>query len=535
LLSAWSVDRKKDMPWELAFETILRCGGNMVIPGTDRNAHYYRSLALSMGLYITHHHAEPLGAEMFARAYPRLTPSYSEYPDKFKKLWQDAIDEQKGKKIIWNLGFRGQGDKPFWADDERYATDKARGELLSSLVKIQYDMVKNADQNAVCCFNLYGEVMELYQKGLFTLPSDVIKIWADNGYGKMVSRRQNNHNPRVPSLPAKENKDRNGIYYHVSFYDLQAANHITMLPNSAEFVAGELEKVIDHGGRDFWIINSSNIKPHVYFLDLISKMWKYKTVDVEQHRIEYVKQYYGDKSTAQICGCIKSFADHAPKYGKNDDDHAGEQFANHVARMLVSQYMRDKDNRCKDLVWAADFDTLKEQAQWYLDICTSAVKGYEQHRRLCMETSLSLTDSSKTLFDDTILLQADILYHCYIGAKLTAKSIILAIDKDYQKSFYFAGRARKEYLKANTAMREREHGKWHDFYKNECLTDVKQSAWLLENFMGYVRNLDDGPHFYKWQREFLYSNEDKRIMLILNMENHLNDLELFELMEEKFL
>jgi hypothetical protein len=534
LLSAWSVDRDNDKPWELAFEALLRCGGNMVIPGTDRNAHYYRSLALSMGLYITHHHAEPLGAEMFARAYPDLTPSYSEYPEKFKKLWQDAIDQQKGKKVIWNLGFRGQGDRPFWADDERYVTDKARGGLLSSLVKIQYDMVKNADQNAVCCFNLYGEVMELYQKGLFTLPNDVIKIWADNGYGKMVSRRQNNHNPRVPSLPAKGNKDKNGIYYHVSFYDLQAANHITMLPNSAEFVADELAKVIEHGGKDFWIINSSNIKPHVYFLDLIAKMWKTEIVDVQNHREEYIKQYYGNKNTDQISACIKSFADHAPKYGPNEDDHAGEQFANHVARMLVSQYMRDKANRCEDLIWAADYSTLKEQSQWYLDICTTTVKGYEEHLRLCQETSLNLSDNPKILFDDTILLQANILYHCYLGAKLTAESIILAIDNNYQKSFYFAGKARKEYLKANTAMKEREHGKWHDFYKNECLTDVKQSAWLLETLMGYVRNIDDGPHFYKWQRDFLYSEKDKRIMLILNMENHLKDLEIFELMEEKW-
>jgi hypothetical protein len=534
LLSAWSVDRKKDMPWELAFETLLRCGGNMVIPGTDKNAHYYRSLALSMGLYITHHHAEPLGAEMFSRAYPGLNPSYAEHPKKFTKLWQDAVNEQKGKKIIWNLGFRGQGDRPFWADDERYATDKARGELLSSLVKIQYDMVKNTDKNAVCCFNLYGEVMELYQKGMFVLPADVIKIWADNGYGKMVSRRQNNHNPRVPSLPKKGNREKNGIYYHVSFYDLQAANHITMLPNSAEFVADELAAVLDCGGNDFWIINSSNIKPHVYFLDLISKIWKTGNVDIQKHRINYVSEYYGDKNANKVSDCIKAFADYAPKYGVNDDDHAGEQFANHVARMIVSQYMRDFQSRCEDMIWVADFDTLKEQAQWYLNICTKATKGYEEYLNLCEETSLGLTDRAKTLFEDTILLQARLLYHCYHGAGLTAKSVILAIDGDYKKSFYLAGKARKEYLKADTSMKDREHGKWHDFYKNECLTDVKQSAWLLENMMGYVRNIDDGPHFYKWQREFLYSDEDRRIMLILNMENHLKDLEIFELMEEKW-
>ncbi len=75
LLHTWMVDREKDKPWEMVFEALLRCGGNMVIPGTDRNARKYAALASGMGLFITHHHAEPLGADMFARVYPDLIPS----------------------------------------------------------------------------------------------------------------------------------------------------------------------------------------------------------------------------------------------------------------------------------------------------------------------------------------------------------------------------------------------------------------------------------------------------------------------------
>ena len=53
-------------------------------------------------------------------------------------------------------------------------------------------MVKAECPGAVCSTNLYGEAMELYQKGCLKLPEEVIKIWADNGYGKMVTRRQGN-------------------------------------------------------------------------------------------------------------------------------------------------------------------------------------------------------------------------------------------------------------------------------------------------------------------------------------------------------
>ena len=80
-----------------------------------------------MGLYISHHHAQPLGAEMFARAYPNVRPSIFEHHALFRKLWQETVDRQKGMKVIWSLGFRGQGDYSFWDDDPSYDTDEKRG------------------------------------------------------------------------------------------------------------------------------------------------------------------------------------------------------------------------------------------------------------------------------------------------------------------------------------------------------------------------------------------------------------------------
>lgn len=99
----------------------------MVIPGTDANARKYAPLVAHMGLMITHHHAEPLGAEMFARAFPDLAASYDLYSEKFHALWQETVMRQKDRTILWNIGFRDQGDCPFWEDDERYQSDETRG------------------------------------------------------------------------------------------------------------------------------------------------------------------------------------------------------------------------------------------------------------------------------------------------------------------------------------------------------------------------------------------------------------------------
>lgn len=259
-------------------------------------------------------------------------------------------------------------------------------------------------------------------------------------------------------------------------------------------------------------------------------------MDPAQHRLDYATEYYGSENRDTVASCLSKFTDCAPAYGDHEDDRAGEQFANHVPRMLVSQYLRNGGGAamCKDMAWAAEGENLEEQLLWYERICEKASRQYELYFNQCKKAALCLIGQGRRLFEDTVLLQAEILFHCYRGALLTAKSLLYGLGENYKQSFYLAGKGRKEYLEADGAMRRREHGKWQNFYANECLTDVKQSAWVLEGLMSFIRNQGDGPHFYEWQREFLYPEEDRRVLLILNMDNHLRNEELFALMEEKW-
>ncbi len=488
LISRWSVDRDPVKPWAMALEALLRCGGNMVIPGTDKNSEKYRQLASDMGLFITHHHAEPLGPPMFARVYPDLNPSYKENGKLFRGLWEQGLEEQKDLKVVWNLGFRGQGDCPFWENDPEYASDEDRGRLMGNLIEEQYQMVKRQDPEGVCCTNLYGETMELYQKGCLKLPKDVIRIWADNGFGKMVSRRQENHNPRIPSLPSETDTDGcHGIYYHVSFYDLQAANHITMLPNSPELVCSELERVMSRGAKDYWLINCSNVKPHMFYLGLISRIWRDGKADWGEYLRAYIRDYlelYGSLAEA--------------------------------------------------LFWSGKTRSLTEQMEWYKGLCLQGTDNYTRFVRECERVAASLPEHGEVVFRDGLLLHGQIYQYCYTGAGQFCMGYEQALAGDLKKAFYHVGKAAECYQKANEAMRAREHGKWLGFYANECLTDLKQTAWVLGGLMAWIRTLDDGPHYYLWQREFLYSEKDRRVLLILNMENHLTDEEIFQLMKERW-
>lgn len=526
LISHWTAGVSKDYPWEMVFEALLRCGGNLVIPGTDKNSKIYAPIASDMGLMITHHHAEPLGAEMFLRAYPDLEPSYLKHKDLFEGLWKDAIERQKDEEVIWNIGFRGQGDVPFWANDPAYDTPEKRGKLISDIMKQQYAMIRKEIPDAVCCTNLYGEILELYRQGHLQIPEDVIMIWADNGYGKMVSRRQGNHNPRVPALPEAGDKGRQGTYYHVSFYDLQAANHITMLPNSMEFVERELKEAMAHGITDLWVINASNIKPHVYPLSFIANLWKKDALSAGEHREKYIREYYGDACTENQLACIEEYICRYPEvmlpFGDREDEHAGEQFYNYVVRDFIHGWMRDGAvEPVKELFWCTEEDAFYKQMAWFEEKCSLAYNKIEELYHRCA----AIRESE--LWKDSVLLQTGIYRYCLKGSLLFAESFRDYREKDYKKAFFLLGNAAEAYDAADGSMRDREHGKWEGFYANDCLTDVKETAYCLKRLMGYVRNLGDGPDFYRWQREVTYSENDSKVVLITNMENHMTDWELY--------
>lgn len=526
----WNNGEDAEFPWRMAFEALLRCGGNMVIPGTDKSSRIYADLASSYGLWITHHHAEPLGAEIFARAYPNLMPSYSKNPDCFHKLWEEAVLRQKDMHIVWTLGFRGQGDCPFWESkgEEEYNTPQKRGQLISDLIELQRQLVCKYVENPVFCTNLYGEVMELYNEGYITLHPDIIKIWADNGYGKMCTRRQGNHCTRTPALPQEGNKEPHGVYYHVSFHDLQAASHITTLPNTIDFVNKELQNAYQLGVKDYWIINASNIRPHVYYLDAIQKLWFGKPVSDQSHSKEFSADYY--ENQPEVASCLESYARSLLLYGEHEDQHAGEQFYNYSVRLLARQFIMDRSNFCEPLLWLTGNLLLPAQAELVLEINKKGEANISAYHAQCLKTSADLSGEQKELFDSTVLLQSEIHYHCNRGAILFCRGFLQFYDNAYQECFYLLGCAAEEFDMANNKMRQAEYGIWKGFYENDCLTDIKFTAYLIRSMMRIVRVIGDDQHFVDWYEDFVQPKADRNVRLLSITENHMTDDALYKAM-----
>ena len=220
--------------------------------------------------------------------------------------------------------------------------------------------------------------------------------------------------------------------------------------------------------------------------------------------------------------CIRDYPRAMLPFGEKEDEHAGEQFYNYVVRDFIYSWMKNgAAEPVEELFWCIHKDTFAAQMEWFTGKCLQTGKQLEGLYEC------GLTVGENELWKDSVLLQVKIHRNCLQGAILFTEAFATYKRKEYKKAFFLLGNAAEAFEAADSAMRDREHGKWKDFYANDCLTDVKETAYCLKRLMGYMRNLGDGPDFYKWQREVTYSENDCKVVLITNMENHMTDWELY--------
>jgi hypothetical protein len=538
LLMNWQDFASNSYVWQRIFETAVRVGCNVIIPGTDINSQINRKAASEFGLIIAHHHAEPLGAKMFAREYPNLTASFIKYPDIFRKLWYDAIIEQQNTNTIYSLGFRGQGDKPFWLDDtSRIWTEESKADIINQIIQEQYDMVKQLDSSAITVVNIYGELTSMYNQGLIKIPNDTIEIWADSGYGKMVSRRQAQNNPRskVLSVPNPFNHQR-GIYYHVAFHDLQASNFLGLMSNSPEFVSSEITQANKHNLNTLQLINTGNIKPHIIYLREVAKSWQQNYVPRSNEEIidDYVKHYYSSEQE-NIKKLYLQYWKTIVQYGKYSDETAGDEFAPYLIRRIIKAWISNS-NKLTNTAWLTGDTTINESLNHIQNLIKPKLDSWNRLVSSLQSELLKITGSDiKNLYNDlylSVIYQASglnaldkviIAYHAFQNNESKLSSFLLINDAYHTLKII------------SDVQNNNPSDKWRDFYKNDGYNNIPLAIKQISFIRHYIRTIGDNADLDAWERKFLKTPSEARIMTLWTIRPELSDEYLASKLHEKFL
>jgi len=506
--------------WEKIFESLLRADYNTVIPGTviDSDDPVIQ-LATDMGLWLAQHHAEPLGARLFRTAYPGITPRIPEDIARFEALYLEAIHHLKDKKVLWSLGFRGQGDVPFFVGDSRYSTPEQQGKVIGDMIRLQRKLIEdNVPAPHYFTHQVYSESAALYREGHLLLDDDVIRVWADNGYGAMRARREWSPDPEVLSYPLEKDSDKqSGVYYHVQFHDLQTAHRITPFV-APQLIVSEFQKIFEAGNIACVIVNTGNIRPHVFNLELLSRIlhgYSGSTEDIfERHEQAWATRYFPEFEE-QILELLYRYHRAFFPYGEHEDDKGGEELCHWGTRFAIRAVVRNQsvfDTHFSFPFLNDKFTTNHEVFRWLIERLKMIMPEWKAIEQSSHEIEMALPLQERVYYKN--LMKRHILYMRYsYGGFLEALYGVMAfMDEDYQTAFIHFSDSKAFMEKAWSGLIDDDKPKWTNFYRGEWLTGVRESIRWLETIRGLCRIHGDTESWWSgWMLEAM--GMEKEIML----------------------
>jgi len=226
-------------------ETLLRFRGNMLVPATypfpDERC---QELTSRRGLILNMHHILAVGLNTFK--WPKDVPfSFDKHPEIMERYWQTCIDAFKDKEVIWTVGYRGKGDRPFWIDEPEIDTPAKRGDVISRAIAKQVELIRKVQPNAPIIANMWLEGATLNQQGLLKFPAGVTVVWPDNGAGTIRDNGQ---------VQAGQ-----GIYYHTMMFNRVANHFCEFVP--PERIYRELGRFVAAKATEFFLVNVCCIRP----------------------------------------------------------------------------------------------------------------------------------------------------------------------------------------------------------------------------------------------------------------------------------
>ena len=262
--------------------------------------------------YTTHHHS-PLNAsfagweDYWKKARNMTPPALTLANEKaLEEFWQYNIDCIVKNKIVmlWVIGFRGNGDHPFWNTFKDAPTSmKERGEIISRMMETQHNLVLAASGDTHPQFRtiFYNELSDLLAEGFIHPPQDPSLIWT-----YVAARRDHYPNKDVQLLNNQSDRTL-GYYFNYQFTStgshLAAAEGPWKMEQNFRYIAEKSNKPLA-----YTVVNAGNIREYVMELSAnAAMMWDFDKYTTQKFLSDFCATYYGADHAAKAAALYKEY------------------------------------------------------------------------------------------------------------------------------------------------------------------------------------------------------------------------------------
>lgn len=324
LLGPWQA--KNEENYDALFETMLRLKLNtregylmdMDSWNTPYKAGKEACYARDRGLKISFTHTAPFGAVLTnwerywtkIRRLEKAPPLLLKNTDGLKDFWRYHIETIRKEKldVIWQIGFRGMGDKPFWRRTYADAMDKPekdadRAAIIGSMLSEQVALLKQVtgESHPLMKLTIYNEGSDFLAAGLLHLPDEPTLILN-------YSAARHDHYP-PPDIQNFSMTGNQPIGYYLNFQFTGTGSHLA--PGEGPWkMEQNFRYAEDKTGRPltFSVVNAGNVREHV--LELSSNaamMWNYGSYKTDNFLKDYCTIYFGPALANDITALYRDY------------------------------------------------------------------------------------------------------------------------------------------------------------------------------------------------------------------------------------
>lgn len=458
LLDAWA--NESNQGWEMAFEALLRCRGNVV--RTDRCA----DLAAAMGLRLMQDPRRPLGAAPQPAAVQDIPAR--------RAVWEDAIRRQKALPRVWSLGCLDAGRHP---DAESY----------SAAVREQSTLVRASLPGAPLTLFLEGSAAAMYHEGRLDLPADVVPVLTP----RPTDSEAGGPGPGI----------RHGLWVELCSRDPMTGNPVTPLPDGDDPLCETLKGAWRSGVRTLWMVDVGDLRPYLETLDLVSALWCRPDTDTDARRTAYLRSTFRapdnwaltDTSLDDLSVCMRAWAQSTVRCGY-PPRAMGENFLSRAVRALAGAWLCGRvDEPVPALVPVLGQHPFAQQLSAFRAACEEALTSFETLLPGCSYAGRATT----RLWKDAYVIYVKYYLYALRGAVRFCRAREQYLGRDYRACFATLGQGADDFAAA-AALMQGGSGLWTGFYAS-AVPDCARTVPVMVSLMALPRAAGDGPDYTGWQ------------------------------------